>query len=212
MCRLADAAEGLHHGGVVELPRQTKSNRQVERPDKHAVHALQGHDLLNMLQRLGCFALGQQQGRCVHLLHGLGNGAFLIEAPAILAGGAEATLPDGGKLGVVDDLLHLFHGVDVGHNETARSHVQQLQHGAAAQVTDAAQGRKAAQLRRTHQLHCCLCLGGGVLTVDNDKIKSRASQALDGGGAVEPAERTDGLLAAKEHFFQLIVHTSSSKL
>ena len=165
-----------------------------------------------MLQRLGCFALGQQQGRCVHLLHGLGNGALLIEAPAILAGGAEATLPNGGKLGVVDDLLYLLHGVDVGYDQAPRSHVQQLQHGAAAQVADAAQCRKAAQFRRTHQLHCRLRLGGGVLTVDNDKIKSRAPQALDGGGAVEPAERTDRLLAAKEHFFQLIFHTSSSKL
>ena len=76
-----------------------------------------------MRQRLGCLALGQQQGRCVHLLHRLGNSALLIEAPAILAGGAEATLPNGGKLGVVDDLLHLLHGVDVGHNETTGSHV-----------------------------------------------------------------------------------------
>ena len=40
MCRLADAAEGGGNGGVVELPRQTKGNRQVERPDKHAIHAL----------------------------------------------------------------------------------------------------------------------------------------------------------------------------
>ena len=187
-----DARDGRLKLGRVELSRYAHRDRQIERSDEDAVHAVHGADVLDDGERFGGLALREEQGLAVEVAHGLRHGAESVKAPAVLARRAEAPLADGVIFRVVYEFLHLRERLDVRHDQALNTDVEQLEHGGAADLAHARERADAAQLGGTHERGGGLCLDGGVLVVDDGKVEPRAAEALHkahAGGVKKGADR-----------------------
>lgn len=187
-----DARDGRLKLGRVELSRHAHRDRQIERSDEDAVHAVHGADVLDDGERFGGLALREEQCLAVEVAHGLRHGTEPVKAPAVLARRAEAPLTDGVIFRVVHELLHLRERLDVRHDQALNTDVEQLEHGGAADLAHARERADAAQLGGTHERGGGLGLDGGVLVVDDGKVEPRAAEALHkahAGGVKKGADR-----------------------
>ena len=205
-----DARDGRLKFRRVELSRHAHRDRQVERADEDAVHAVHGADVLDDIERLGGLALREEQGLAVEVAHGLRHGAEPVKAPAVLARRAEAPLADGVIFRVVHELLHLLERLDVRHDQALYADVEQLEHGGAADLAHARERADAAQLGGAHERGGGLSLDGGVLVVDDGKVEPRAAEALHEAHAGGVKKGADRLRAGGKFLFECVFHADSS--
>lgn len=90
-----DARDGRLKLGRVELSRHAHRDRQVERSDEDAVHAVHGADVLDDGERFGGLALREEQGLAVEVAHGLRHGAEPSKPQPSLRDGQKPRWPMG---------------------------------------------------------------------------------------------------------------------
>ena len=109
-------------------------------------------------------------------------------APAAVPGGAEAPVPQGRELGVLDELPDLVHRLHTGDHDALGAHVQQPQDGSAGDLIGTGQGRQAGALGGGDLGRGGLDAHRGVLRVHDHIVQSGVAQALHRQGIVQRGE------------------------